>query len=158
MLIYLGTVIMSLGTSFLIKKCINKELKNRGYKEKKQNIYYDILKFLQIFLLCLIPVFNFCFFTAVIIKSKDLIEYCVTQKMLSDSLVKIEPKELIEDEKLDNEELVTNKSNVISYDVKNELSREEKIKFLKEELHRLTGRNIVISISKEKQKIKTKVR
>ena len=78
--------------------------------------------------------------------------------MLSNSLVKLEPKELIKDEKLDNEELVINKSNVISYDVKNELSREEKIKFLKEELHRLTGRNIVVSISKEKQKNKTKVR
>ena len=153
MVIYLGTVILSLGTSFLIKKCINKEIKNRGYKEKKQNIYYDILKFLQIFLLCLIPIFNFCFSTAVIIKSKDLIDHCVYEKMLSDSLVKIEPKELKKDEKINNEELV---SNIICSDVKNKPTREEQIRILKEELHRLTGKNIVISISKEKQKVKQK--
>ena len=147
---------MSLGTSVLIKRCINKEIKNRGYKEKKQNIYYDILKFLQIFLLCLIPVFNFCFFTAVIIKSKDLIDYCINEKMLSDSLVKIECEELKKDKKINNEELINNKNNVIYYDVKNKLSREEQIRILKEELHRLTGKNIVVSISKEKQKVKQK--
>ena len=152
MIIYLGTIAITFIIEILFVLSLNQEIKNRGYKEVKQekNKFQSILDFLQVLLLNSIPVLNIATVIAMIFKSKEVQENLISDWINEGKIIektKIEPEE--------QEEIKKQLSKVIVYNTHNELTREEKIKFLKEEYARLTGEELNTSnIRKDKQKSK----
>ena len=153
MIIYLGSIAITFIMEILLVYSLNQEIKNRGYIEKKQekNKFQQILDSLQVLLINSIPVINIVLAIIILFKSKEIQEEMINDWIKEGKIVekiKIEPEE--------QEEIKKQLSKVIIYNTHNELTREEKIKFLKEEYARLTGEEIKTSnTKKDKQKNKS---
>lgn len=154
--IYLGTIVFSFSTFYLADKALNKEIENRGYKKqsnKKKNIFKEIFMGIKSISFVSIPIINLVFDIILIAKIEEVIDEIISADLDKGNLIKIEEKE--EDLVVDN---VDDKVNsVIKYDVKNELTREEKINFLKQEYFRLTGEQLSNNKKSKKVKQKTKL-
>lgn len=151
--VYLGSIVITVLASELTDKYIDKEIENRGYEyaNQKKNIYGNIINYMISFLLCSIPVINLIFAAFNIFKAEDLSKETIKEFISDGTIVKKkeepelkeEPK-LIEASEID-ESLVEN-SKIIVYRVesneKKQMSREEKIEFLKQEYCRLTGEEL----------------
>lgn len=141
--IYLGTIVISIGSNVLVIKAMDKEVENRGYAfvEKKKNLAEEIIESIKFFCMSLIPILNIIISSIMFFKYEELSNQTIANFIKDGTLVKKEDP-IIEEEK--------NNDKVIQYNVNNEITKEEKIKFLKEELQRLTGKNVNIEIKQEK--------
>ncbi len=151
--IYLGTVVLCFGVNALVISATNKEVKNRGYKykEEKKNIAKSLISFIKYLGLVVAPVYN-CFLSgSLFFKSDKFIENAISSMIEDGDIVKA-PKD---DEDINIKE---ERFKALTYNTNNELTREEKIKYLKQELHRLTGKDLVISVKSQKSKTKQKRR
>jgi len=151
--VYLGSIVITILASELTDKYMDKEIENSGYEytNKNKNIYGNIIEYIKSFLFCSIPVINLIFAAFVIFKAEDLLKETIKDFISNGTIVKKkeepelkEESKLIEASEID-ESLVEN-SKIIVYRVesneKKQISREEKIEFLKQEYYRLTGEEL----------------
>lgn len=143
--IYLGTVVVCHAINSLVIQSIEKESKNRGYEsvEESTNIARDILTYIKFLGLSIVPLLNIAITCVMLLRSNKLLEEVIKDRIEEGTLVKVE--EIKEDESIV-------KERVITYNVNNELTREEKIEFLKQELNRLTGKDVIIEETKKVNK------
>ena len=148
---YLGSIMFFNTSMILMVKSIEKEGENRGYKEveKPKNIAKSLVSAIKFFTLSAIPILNLALPAFLIFNFDKITEEIIQNQIMDGQLVKIEENKLIQENQQNQE------SNVISYNVNNELTREEKIEFLKQEYSRLTDKNLV---KEEKRKAKQKRR
>lgn len=139
---YVGSIIFCNGTLYIMGSAIVKDLKNEGYKkvEKEKNIAKTLLSGIKSFGMSLIPILNIVFPIFLIVNSDEMIKNIKNDLIEEGSYIKVEEFEDIDE--LSNEEDKENK--VIMYNVNDELTRSQKIDLLKEELSRLTGKEIKI--------------
>lgn len=145
--IYLGSIVFFDTTITLASRALGKEIVNLGYQEqeKPQNIFKTIIKIIKFIGVSAIPVFNLVSSIYLIFNLDEAIKEIIEEGIHDGSYVKIE-------ENLTKEEKQTEASKIITYNVSNELTNEEKIEFLKQELSRLTGQEITIKEKKGRQK------
>lgn len=143
MTFYLGTILVSLiGNSLVILK-ISKDISNRQYKFNRirKNQFDPTIILIQLFLLSALPVGNLIL-SGILLFGADKFSRAYIKNAISyGALVKKEKSEIIEEVELDND--LVKDAKVVVYKVedkdKKEMTREEKIKFLKEEYKRLTN-------------------
>lgn len=148
---YLGSIMFFNTSMILMVKAIEKEGENRGYKEveKPKNSAKSLVSAIKFFTLSAIPILNLAMPAFLIFNFDKITEEIIQNQIMDGQLVKIEENKLIQENQQNQE------SNVISYNVNNELTREEKIEFLKQEYSILTDKNLV---KEEKRKAKQKRR
>ena len=140
--IYVGGIIFCNGTLYIMGSALLKDLKNEGYKEgkKEKNIPKTLLSAMKILGISLIPILNIVFPVVLIANFDELIEITKDGLIEDGSYIKEEEFEDTDESSDIDEE----KNNIIMYNVNNQLTRQEKINLLKEELSRLTGKEINI--------------
>jgi len=139
--IYLGSMAFFDATMLLCAKAIETEAKNRGYKEKEKskNIAKSLISLIKLVGISAIPLLNVVLPVVAIFKFNEFMESAIEDSINDGTYIKIEEEELIKEENIKEEDF-----KVISYNVNNELTNEQKIEFLKQELSRLTGKDITI--------------
>lgn len=147
--IYLGSVALSIGSVHLVNLYINKEIENRGYefKQKKKNIYKSIIDYIKSYALLAVPIVGVSFGIYMFLTAEKICEEYINKSIVDGSIIKKEEKEeprLIESIEIDNN--LVRGARVVVYKVDNnqrqEITRREKIAFLKEEYSRLTGEKL----------------
>lgn len=139
--IYLGSMAFFDATMLLCGKAIVTEIKNRGYKEneKQKNVAKSLINLIEFIGYSAIPLLNIAMPVVAIAKFDEYMELELEDYIKSGTYIKIEEEELTKEENIKEEDF-----KVISYNVNNELTNEQKIEFLKQELSRLTGKDITI--------------
>ena len=146
MTIYLGTIVVSFIGNMLVVLKVAKDAENKGYKFKKKekNIFNNILTWIKFLFLSVIPVGNLIL-TGILVAKVDEFSKDFIEKSIADgTLVRKAANEIIEEVELDNN--LVKDAKVVVYKVedkeKKEMTREEKLEFLRQEYERLTGEEL----------------
>lgn len=139
MTIYLGTIAVSFIGNILVVLKMAKDVENKGYKFKKKdkkNIFNNILAYIKWLFFLAIPVGNLILAGILIAKADTLSEDFIETSIKDGTLVKKEENTQITEEfNIDRSKKEIPK--VIVYNIENEekieMSREEKLEFLKQE-------------------------
>lgn len=147
MTIYLGTIVVSFIGNMLVFLKVAKDVENEGYKvkkEEKKNIFNSILGWIKYFFLLAIPVGNLILAGVMIVKANELSNNYIKDGIKDGTLVRKDENKVIEEVELDNN--LVEDAKVVVYKVedkeKKEMTKEEKLEFLREEYKRLTGEEV----------------
>ena len=146
MTFYLGTIAVSFIGNMIVCLKVAKDVSNEGYKfkEKKKNIFDTILGFVKWFLISAIPIGNVIISGILVFSSDKLSKSFIKDSVRKGVLVSKEQPSVIEEVELDNN--LVEDSKVVVYKVDNaqkrEMTREEKLEFLRQEYERLTGEEL----------------
>jgi len=147
MAIYLGTVFVSFIGNMLVVLKIEKDVENQGYRYKKQekkNIFNSILTYIKFLFLSVIPVGNLIFTGILFVKADTISEDFIEKSIADGTLIRKDENKIIEEVELDNN--LVEDAKVVVYKVedkeKKEMTREEKLEFLRQEYKRLTGEEV----------------
>ena len=146
MAFYLGTIVVSLIGNMLVMLKITKDISNRGYKfnKKRKNQFDPIIVLIQLSLLSALPVGNLILSGILLFGAEKFSSMYIKNLIRYGTLEKKEKSKVIEEVELDNN--LVKDAKIVVYKVENkekkEITREEKIKFLKEEYKRLTGEGV----------------
>lgn len=147
MTFYLGTIAVSFIGNMIVCLKVAKDVENKGYKfkEKKKNIFDTILGFGKWFFVSAIPVGNLILSGILIFSADKLSNSFIRDSIKNDTLVRKDENKVIEEVELDNN--LVKDAKVVVYKVedkeKKEMTREEKLEFLREEYKRLTGEEVL---------------
>lgn len=150
MTIYLGTIVVSFIGNMLVFLKVVKDVENEGYKFKKKekNIFNNILAWIKYLFLLAIPVGNLILTGVMIVKANELSNDFIKDSIKDGTLVRKDENKIIEEVELDNN--LVKDAKVVVYKVedneKKEITREEKLEFLREEYKRLTGEEVLDNI------------
>ena len=147
--IYFCSVVLTVCVDSLYNKIYKKHLKNKGYEYKivSSNIYSKIIIGFINFMFDCIPIFNIIYICHVLLNLKRLIKDDFEYDLKKGNIHPIKEMTKIVD---------VNQMN-INLTKEKEMTREEKIKFLREEYKRLTSEELSYNV-KEKSKIGIKRR
>lgn len=149
MIIYLGSVVGCLLANFLVFFKIAKDVENEGYKfkKKKRNIFDEIIGYIKIFLFSAIPLGNLLFSGVLLFKANKLSQKIIEEGLVDGTIIKKEANENLkikEEFEVNTDNYVESKVEVykVNETQRKQMTREEKIAFLKEEYNRLTGEEL----------------
>ena len=148
MTFYFGTILLSvIGNSLVVIK-ISKDICNKDYKfnKRKKNKFDPIIMLIQLFLLSVLPICNLILSCILLYGADKFSKAYIKNAINYGTLVKKEKTEGVE---LDNN-LVKDKVEVKQ---KQEITREEKIKFLREEYKRLTSEDVLDNVKPKQHRI-----
>ena len=141
MAFYLGTIVVSLIGNMLVILKIGKDISNKGYKfcKRRKNQFDPIIVLIQLSLLSVLPVGNLILSGILLFSADEFSNIYIKNLIKYGALVKKD--KIIEEVELDNN--LVKDAKVVVYKVedkeKTEMTREEKLEFLREEYERLTG-------------------
>lgn len=143
---YLGTIVVSLIGNMLVMLKITKDISNRGYKfnKKRKNQFDPIIVLIQLSLLSALPVGNLILSGILLFGAEKFSSMYIKNLIRYGSLIKKSKNKVIEEVELDSN--LVKDAKIVVYKVENkekkEITREEKIEFLREEYKRLTGEGV----------------
>lgn len=153
-MLYLGTVVISFAINTVVVLKIKKDIDNKGYKLKdnEKNVFDTFLTAFRYFLISMIPVGNVLLSSFLIISADKLSKSFIRNAVREGELVKKQESQIIEVTERKNDEGVKINIYKIENNQKKEMTREEKLDFLREEYRRLT-REDAFETEKEKQHV-----
>ena len=146
MTFYLGTIVVSFIGNMIVCLKVAKDVSNKGYMFKEKSHIFDIiLGFTKWLFISSIPVGNLILSGVLIFSADKLSNSFIKTSIADGTLVRKDENKVIEEIELDNN--LVEDAKVVVYKVedkeKKEMTREEKLEFLREEHKRLTGEEVV---------------
>lgn len=126
-------------SNFFFARSVIKEIENKGYTIKEEHAYhaYDsLLSAMKFLVIAIVSIFNLAISSMLLFSPKEMRKSIINQEIKNGNLIKVEENNIVEE----NPKYSDDK--IISYNVNNELTRDQKIEFLRQEYYRLTGKNI----------------